>query len=84
MEKTKLIIFNKENVEELLREFDFKFSLEEEGNAIIDSKGEIVGCETCKVNLTTDKVGNIAYGSRKIFCDNPVCFATWVVENKIK
>ena len=84
MQKTQVVLFDKENTEELLKQLDFKFSEEEEGLAIIDSNGKIVHCETCEKNLTTDKVGNIAHGSRKLFCDNPLCFATWVVENKLK
>ena len=84
MEKTDIVLFNKENVIEILKQFDFQFSLEEEGTAIIDSNREIISCSTCERPLTVETVGNIAHGSRKLFCDNPLCFATWVAENKLK
>ena len=83
MEKTQVVLFNKENVKNILEQFDFKFSPEEEGTAIIDSEGNLVKC-TCGRLLTVETVGNIAHGSRKLFCDNPLCLATWVAKNKIK
>ena len=85
MEKTKIVLFNKGNVENLLKQFDFTFSTnEEEGTMILDKNKDIVKCDTCEETLITERVGNIAHGSRKLFCDNPLCFATWVAKNKIK
>ncbi len=82
MEKTEIVLFNKENAKNILGQFDFKFSPEEEGEAILKD-GEIVKC-ICETPLTVDNVGNIAHGSRLLFCDNPLCFATWVAKNKLK
>jgi len=84
MEKTDIVLFNKENAIEILKQFEFMFSPEEEGMIILDNNGEIIHCTTCEKPLTVETVGNVAHGSRLLFCENPLCFARWVAKNKIK
>lgn len=85
MEKTDLILFNKEKTEGLLSQFDFKvINKKGDKQKIIGLDGELVQCHTCEADLNVNKVGTIAHGSRLIFCKNPLCFATWVAEKKLQ
>lgn len=88
MQKTELVVFNKNHTHVLLGQFGFKIvrkkiSETKSEDIVIDKNNTHVLCECCKKPLTPSKVGTIAKGSRLLFCDNPVCFATWVVKNKI-
>ena len=87
MESTSLVIFNKSNTKDLLEQFDFKLVQRKIGTKsreyVAKKDGQIVTCHGCQKELTPRKVGTISHGSRLIFCDNPMCFATWVAQNKI-
>ena len=88
MQKTELVVFNKSHIPMLLTQFGFKVAKRKINetkikDVVINSNQEIVLCECCKKVITPSKVGTIAKGSRLLFCDNPVCFATWVAKNKI-
>ena len=50
---------------------------------VVDTENNIRHCDACEKKLELDKVGSIAHGSLKIFCDNPLCLSTWVAEKKI-
>jgi len=88
MQKTQISVFNRENVREILANLDFKMARKKVSEKkyrdfVVDKDKEPVLCHSCKRKLPVRKVGNIAYGSKLLFCDNPVCFATWVAKNKI-
>ncbi len=88
MQKTELVVFNKTHTTMLLNQFGFKIVRKKltetkSQDVVVDSKHEQALCECCKKPLTPSRVGTIAKGSRLLFCDNPVCFATWVAKNKI-
>lgn len=87
MKDTKLVIFKKENVKDLLSQFGFQIRRKGTGKnekyIVIDDDNQHICCPVCQKEIATKKVGTIAKGSRIIFCDNPVCFAVWVAQNKI-
>jgi len=88
MQKTQLVVFNKENIREILTDLDFKIQRKKVGDdkyteIVLNSDDNPVSCTTCKKEILVRRVGTIAHGSRLLFCDNPLCFATWVANNKI-
>jgi hypothetical protein len=88
MEKTQLVVFNKSDIKEILDQFGFKIHTKKVGQknrkfVSADSNQPIL-CPTCERQIPVNRIGTIAHGSRMIFCDNPLCFSTWIVKNKIK
>ncbi|MEK6833791.1 MAG: hypothetical protein AABY32_07145 [Nanoarchaeota archaeon] len=83
MKATELILFNKDETSRIISEFDIKTKIEKGKAYVIDEDGEIKCCEVCKRKLEVDKIGSVASGSRKIFCDNPLCLSGWVAKNKL-
>ena len=82
MKNTELVLFNKEEIPEIIADFDFETKKIKNKIFVIENK-EIKHCDSCKRKIEINKIGSIAHGSRKIFCDNPLCLSTWVVKNKI-
>jgi len=88
MKKTGLVLFDKENTKQLLQDFNFKISKRKMSNDkykefVVTKNNEIIQCPSCNKEIQVKKVGTIAHGSRLLFCDSPLCFATWVANNKI-
>ena len=88
MQKTQLVLFNKENTKTLLSQFGFQTNKLKSGNkqkeVVVNQNNDPIQCPTCDRHISVKKVGTMAHGSRILFCDNPLCFATWLVEHKIK
>lgn len=89
MDRTQLVVFNKENAREILTDLEFKIQRKKisENNyseVVVDSDNNPVFCSTCKKEILVKRVGTIAHGSRLLFCENPLCFATWIANNKIR
>lgn len=88
MEKTQVVLFDRNNISALLCEFGFQIasakSTHKRGRQVLTKDGNAVNCGSCEKPITENRVGTIAHGSRLLFCDNPVCFATWLAKNKIK
>ncbi|MCK4634605.1 MAG: hypothetical protein KAT37_01910 [Candidatus Aenigmarchaeota archaeon] len=77
MEKTNLISFEKTDIKNIFKDLNIKTKEENGRNFIIDSEtGGIEKCHICEKKLTTKNIGNIAKGSKLLFCDNPICFVT--------
>ena len=87
MQKTELVIFNKQNTRELLSDLDFKIKTIKTGKKsrqlVVSTDNNAIFCPTCEKEILLNRVGTIAHGSRLLFCDNPFCFASWVAKNKI-
>jgi len=83
MESTELVIFNKQEIVDLVTQFGFKIKKENGKDYLLEENGKVKCCEVCERKLEVKKVGSIAHGSRLVFCDNPLCLSSWVVENKI-
>ena len=83
MEKSDLVLFDKKNTTDILNQFDFKIAKEGDNEVLIGTDKKPIQCPTCETNLSIKKVGTIVHGSRLVFCNNPLCFATWVAENKL-
>ena len=88
MQKTRLNLFNKTNIREILTDLEFKiYKKKINENAyqeiVTNHDNQPICCSACKKEVPLKRVGTIAHGSRLLFCDNPLCFATWVANNKI-
>ena len=83
MENSELVMFNKDEVYELLSEFEIKTKKEKGKVYVVDKAGEPLLCDVCERKIEVKKIGSIAQGSRKIFCDNPLCLSSWVAKNKL-
>ena len=83
MQETELVLFNKDELKDMISEFDIKTKKEDGKIFVVDKEGEIQCCEVCERKLEIKKIGSIAHGSHKIFCDNPLCLSSWVAKNKI-
>ncbi|TRZ94663.1 hypothetical protein D4R78_06105 [bacterium] len=88
MEKTELVVFNKANTKEILKQFGFRTQTRRIGSKnkefVIREDNEPAFCPACSKEISVKRLGTIAHGSRVIFCDNPLCFSTWVAQNKVK
>jgi len=83
MQSATLISFDSKDITPILDELKIKTRKIEGKTYVVDDKDEIKSCEVCKRKLTPDKVGNIAYGSNLLFCNNPICFISYL-EDKTK
>jgi len=70
-----LISFNKAETKEILTLLDIQTKVVEKKEFLLKVGNQIARCEECKHELTTDNLGNVAKGSKLLFCDNPACFA---------
>ena len=89
MQKTDLLVFNKDDVRAILTDLDFKISNKRKeknkfAEVVVTEDNDPVLCPTCEREIFVNHVGTIAHGSKLIFCDNPFCFATWVANKRIK
>jgi hypothetical protein len=82
-----MVLFSSDGIEKVLSDFDFRVVSKTVENkkvrAVINHDGEDVVCPSCEHLITESHVGTIAKGSRLVFCDNPVCFSTWIAQNKL-
>jgi len=83
MNTTDFVIFNKADRRSLLSQFGFSVKGTGKEAAILNSSGEVEKCPCCEKPLHPRRLGVIAPGSRRLFCDNPACFAIWIAEKKI-
>ena len=89
MKDSQVVIFNKNQISDLLAQFDFKISKvkisdNKSKEIVVNENNEPVHCECCEKEIRVNKVGSIVKGSRLIFCDNPTCLSTWTVLNKFE
>lgn len=76
MDNTGLIVFKKEQTEEILNNIGVEIEIKGDTKTILNELGEPATCESCKKSLSFDNIGNIAKGSNLLFCDNPYCFGS--------
>ena len=69
MQETELIVFNKNEISELISELNVKIRREKGKTYVLNDEGEIRCCAVCKRKLEVGKIGSIAHGSVDIFCD---------------
>lgn len=80
METVNMILFKKRQISTVLQVLNIQM---EERGKLLDENGEPITCHTCGSKLRTKNLGNIMPGSRLFFCDNPLCFATYLSERKV-
>lgn len=73
-----LILFKYEQIEEVLASLNL--GVKEDGT-ILTERGEPAKCPACGDIVTKEHLGNIMPGSKLIFCDDPTCFAHWIIEH---
>mgnify|MGYP001110562328 CR=1 FL=1 len=79
MDPINMVLFRKEETGRLIDALKLRIA----DGFIVDETGERVSCHTCGVDIKKSNLGNVMPGSKLFFCDNPACFATYVVEQKI-
>ena len=77
MEKTNFIGFQREDILKILEDLNISTKKIDNKTFILED-GEIKKCETCDNEITTKNLGNISYGSHKMFCDNHLCFISYL------
>ena len=83
MQSTELVVFDKTEIPALISQFGIKTRKKGSKKYLVDHEGEVKCCDSCKRPLQVKHVGSIAHGSRKVYCDNPLCISGWVAKNKI-
>ncbi len=78
MGQTKLVSFEVNDVVSILKVLGIKTKEKGETTHLLEDNGEEKLCAVCKKELTIETVGNIAKGSHLVFCDNPICFITYL------
>ena len=71
-----LVSFEIEQTKEILNMLNIKTKSLKKEEIVLDENNRQVKCGGCNDSLTVKNVGNIAKGSKLLFCDNPICFAT--------
>lgn len=84
MKNSNLVAFSKANCGKLLTEFGFQIRQRDGKRLVLKSDNTTAQCDGCHKELTVNKVGTIAHGSRLLFCDNPTCFSDWIAEHKVE
>lgn len=84
MKKTDLVLFDKKKVKDVITQFGFKVAKEGNKEVVVGDDKKPLQCPTCEKELIVKKVGTAVHGSRLLFCDNPLCFSTWIAENKLE
>lgn len=69
-----LISFDEANIQKILNLLDIRTKIIEKTEVLLKTDNQVARCEVCKKELTMDNLGNIAKGSRLLFCDNSACF----------
>ncbi len=83
MEITNMISFARSDVKNLLEDLDIPVRKIGTKDFILNDNGNIAKCHVCEMELTVEQLGNIAKGSKLLFCDNPRCFATHLAKQKL-
>ena len=78
MKKNNFIGFDRKDVNQILVDLKIEIRTIDNKNFILDEDKEIKKCEICKDPLTTRNLGNVSHGSHKMFCDNPLCFISYL------
>lgn len=76
-----LVSFEKDQTKMVLNLLSIKTKPVKENEIILNEDFHQVRCDVCCEALTTKNLGNIAKGSKLLFCDNPACFATHLAKN---
>ena len=74
---TNMILFEKRESFDVAKSMGYKI---DKAN-ILDEVNNPVKCYFCKHKITTRNLGYIVKGSKIVFCDNPVCAATYIEEH---
>lgn len=83
VKKTSFVAFSKSQSRAIAESLGFKVRT---GKLYYVKSKTRTNCATCLKPLTVKNVGNFAKGKKgttEVYCDNPVCFASWIAENKI-
>lgn len=87
MEASSVVLFPPDKVRKVLSDFDFRVAdrpfKDGTRKIVVDKQGREVCCPSCQQPVTENHVGTVAKGSRLVFCDNPICFSSWIAQNKI-
>jgi len=75
-----LISFGKNQAKNILDMLEIKTKDAGNLNIILDENGQVAKCEVCKKELSTNNLGNVAKGSKLLFCDNLACFSTYLAK----
>ena len=78
-----MISFSRLDTKNLLSDLDIAVKKLGSKDFILDDNGNIAKCHICEIELTIEQLGNIANGSKLLFCDNPRCFATHLAKQKL-
>jgi len=84
MQSTTMVVFERKDTATLLRQFGFGVRGTKKNSRVLLATGEKAVCGSCRKDLHVHNVGNIAPGSRLLFCDNPMCFSSWVASEKVR
>ena len=76
-----LVSFEIEQTKNILNTLDIKTGFLKKKEVVLDENDRQIKCEVCNESLHIGNVGNIAKGSKLLFCDNPICFATHLAKN---
>lgn len=83
MKATDMVVFQKGNEAQVIEELGFRCEANGDSIHVLTSEGHQAVCDGCQKELTVERVGTVAPGSRLLFCDNPLCFSTWIANNRI-
>ena len=83
MKTTEMVLFSKDDAAQLLADLGFTVNTKSKNPTIRNKDGSVEKCESCRQELHLHDVGNIAPGSRLLFCSKPMCLATWIALNKV-
>lgn len=81
METTKFAVFSKntKDTERIMRLVGLKVN---KNNSLV-YKGQVVLCEGCNTSIEKSHLGSVMAKSEHFFCDNPLCFASFIRKHKI-
>jgi hypothetical protein len=79
MPTTNLIAFEKDKILNILDDLNIKTKEVEDKIFLLENEtNKVKTCPICEEQITTKNLGNIAKGSHLCFCDNPICFITYL------
>ena len=85
MAKVNLVVFDERQLPKILTSFGIRMVTNKDDlrTYLKDSTGEPIRCECCDSVLHINNVGNIMKGSKKFYCKNPSCYASYLIEKKL-
>ncbi|MFH1505883.1 MAG: hypothetical protein ABIE94_02745 [archaeon] len=81
-QKLSMLEFEKEQIGGLISNLGFKLKKENNKEIVINQDGEIQKCFICEKKITKENVGSVAHGSNHLFCDNPLCFLSYLEKQR--